>query len=183
VPVPWLFVVPPEGLRSPFLKCRCRRSTSSCPGCRSLPPRAAFRHCPLAEDLPLVFIIPGEMKSADAGPPSIVRHKAPENAAEQSEDRFFMGNPGVHRYRPQLHRQRHKHADSLRFGYQSIRKPGFAADWRHSYRERRPGPRACQLGAARFGSPLAGLGTAAAQSNLKKTDTSIMRMAPSGATF
>jgi hypothetical protein len=30
--------------------------------------------------------------SADAEPASIVRHKAPENAAEQSEDRFFIGN-------------------------------------------------------------------------------------------
>src|ERR1700732_3661342 len=61
---------------------------------------------------------------------------------------------------------------------QPDRKPGFAADWRHSYRERRPGPRACQLGVARLGSPLGGLGTAAAQPNVKKSDTSIMRMAP-----
>jgi len=35
--------------------------------------------------------MPGEMKSADAGPASIVSHNAPENAAEQSEDRIFMG--------------------------------------------------------------------------------------------
>ena len=35
--------------------------------------------------------MPGEMKSADAGAASIVSHTAPENAAEQSEDRIFMG--------------------------------------------------------------------------------------------
>ena len=34
----------------------------------------------------------GSLMSADAEPASIVRHKAPENAAEQSEDRFFIGN-------------------------------------------------------------------------------------------
>ena len=34
----------------------------------------------------------GSLMSADAEPARIVRHNAPENAAEQSEDRFFMGN-------------------------------------------------------------------------------------------
>ena len=33
----------------------------------------------------------GSLMSADAEPASIVRHKAPENAAEQSKDRFFIG--------------------------------------------------------------------------------------------
>ena len=51
---------------------------------------------------------------------------------------------------------------------QSTRKLGFAADWRHLYRERRPGPRACQLGVARLGSPLGGFDAAAAQTECKE---------------
>ena len=84
---------------------------------------------------------------------------------------FLAAQPGVHRHRPQLHRQRHKHADSLRFANQSTRKPGFAAHWRHFYRERRPDPGTCQPGVARPGSPLVGLGAVSAQRNVKKTGT------------
>ena len=68
-------------------------------------------------------------------------------------------------------------------GRQSARKPGFAADWRHPYRERRPDPRACQPGLARLGSPLVGFGAATAQPNVKKTDAPKIGTAPSGAAF